>query len=463
MKSVKASLGPIATALLLTGILSLGLVPVAGQNGIDAFGVSPGSVTIPDAVAGETYLRNVELQNNLDSETQVQIDKTGTVGQWTSLQVPDQVTVPAYSHLAVPLEIQVPTGTPDGTYSGQLHLTALAAPMEDGSGFAIQHSVAVPITVHVGTDHIVSIQYLLIEAQDIELGDTPRVQVEIVNAGNVRTTAVTHSAILRAQDDEEVARGVNTTTLDPGEQKTLQMEYDDATPPLGTYKATAGPTTDPRHLQADFKVVPPGTLGKDLLVRELLHPPRVAAGETVRIEAPVVNTGQASIGQARLIGEVYHNDRLVGTFESPTRNLAMGEELRLVAYYTPEQTGRHILEATVVYDGFETPPVQSLMNVETAGGYNLWLILAPLVSFVLFVLVFILLSGRRRRDPDHPQGRRHTPAGARVQSRRQAPATARLQNRPSIMERDRRRHAPAARDRQRNMGQRRPRPAPRDR
>lgn len=407
--------GP-SPATVLAGLFLLAALlpaaPASAQDG-ESLGVTPPSHLVEEAIDGESYRRQVSIQNEFDSTTTVTLDTSGEVGAWTTTEPASGFEVPPRTHEAVDLTIRVPEDAVNGTYEGKLHITAEAKDSPDGSGASIRYSVAVLLTVQVGGDPVRDLSFSGGGASDVEEGSPPDVEATVTNGGNVRDTAEACALVYRLHGDEPVAELQAETRVLPGEQATLDFPFEQPLP-QGQYRAEIVPgcetSEDPVDLRGEetFKVVPPGTLGKDATLRYLEHAPEAEAGKPIEVQAVFENVGETDIARATGTIEVYQGDELVEVLEAEPRVVAQGEEIGLTAYFTPEEPGRYTLHGVVTYDGFETEPRESFLTVqgaEAAGGSGLSLTeMAPLVGGLMLVgLVAWFLWGRRgsgEGDPD---------------------------------------------------------------
>ncbi len=374
--------GFLVLLLLVIPLLVAGS-PTAAQSG--SLGVTPAELRVQEAQEGERYQRHVTIQNVLDTPTVFTLKLRGDVEPWTTTSPVDRMEVPAQTNARLQVDFDVPSDAYIGTHTGFLTIEADPGDQPEGSGLATSWAVTVLLNVTVGGDPFQELHWSQANAQDVEIGTSPIGTLDVTNAGNVVTLAQARAQVLDFHDDEVLAETETETSVIPGRTQTMRFEFDDALPE-GQYRMhfqSTAPTTSYEATDT-FKVVPPGALGKTGVLRFIEHEPWVKAGDPVRLAAVFDNTGNVSIARAGFTAEIYRDDRLVGVVESPTLVVLPGETQELAAFYTPEERGKHIIVGRVNYDGFETEPSESILNVQSSGPASLetllpWMILAAVV------------------------------------------------------------------------------------
>lgn len=394
---------PVLTILILLLVSSA----AAAQSG-QSIGVTPPEHEIEHAIQGESYRRQVTVQNEFDSNTTISLATSGEVGDWTTTQPSSGFLVPPRTHASIDLTIAVPSDAVNGTYTGKLHITAEPKSQPDGSGAAIRYSVAVLLEVQVGGDPVHKVTFVGGGASDVEAGSTPVVETMVANQGNVRERVEVCASVVPFEGGAPVAQARRTVTVLPGERATISFSFDDALP-LGQYVARVVPGCEGGEAlelgdDASFKVVPPGTLGKDGLLRFLDHPPRAEVGRPVEIAGVFDNVGKVDVSRAVFTCRVYLDDALVHVIETEPRVVRQGDQAGLRGFFTPEEPGRYLLRGTVTYDGYETEERESFLIVqgETAapGAADLLRDLAPYLIILGIVGGVGVHLWRRRRDDE---------------------------------------------------------------
>lgn len=384
-------------------VAALAVLPMAASVSAqdESIGVTPAEISIVDAQPGETYLKQITIQNEFDTTTRITLDPMGEVGDWTRTEPVGPFEIPARTHRTIDAYITVPSDAFVGQHEGFLRVIAEAKEEPDESGYGIRWSVAVTLNVTVGGDPIVDLRFVDPQARDVEIGTSPKVSVGVVNEGNTQTTATAKAEILPLEGDEVLATASASVTTIPGEQARIAFPFESALPE-GQYRARI--TSQPDAVFEEtvpFKVVPPGMLGKDGRIRYLDHDPRADVGETVKVVALFENTGNTTISRAKLSLEAWLDGDLVEVLGSEGLVAPAGQTTNLTVYFTPEDPGRYRLVGVVNYDGFETPDNEGVLTVGGAAAAGQ---VPGLLGVVLLVVAGVGTGAfwlwRRDRDED---------------------------------------------------------------
>lgn len=398
--------------LALCVLLAAGIPTSDAQP--QAYGVTPTSHDLADAQAGQTYLRTVQVQNQLDSASTIEVVFQGTAGSWTAADPPSGFTIPARSNQVVELSIHVPSGTGPGQRTGQV--TFITEPKSTGQGSSVRLSAGVALNVTVGGIANPSLLWHSARTPDTDTLSPPVGFANATNTGNVAMIARMAATVTPLDGDEVLASGLGSRSLDPGESAEVEVSFADRLP-AGQYRMRFAAESPP-GFQADvpFKVTQPGESPPSGTLRGLLHAAYSPPNAPVRIDGLFENTGQVPIRSAQLKGEVRDaQGNLLATLESDALAVSPGQALNLTAYWTPPQDGTFHIVGHVVYDGYLTTESSSILNVDAAkapegpaGGIALspWWLLALLA--LATAVFFGWLLGRRRKDrkgkpPDQPR------------------------------------------------------------
>lgn len=365
--------------LVLALALPLFLGAASAQG--ESLGVSPAEVRIENAQGGQSYERTVTVQNELSTATVFTLELRGDNEPWTTTDPIERLEVPARTNAQITVTFGVPEDAYTGTHAGFLTITADPREQPEGSGLAMAWGVTVLLNVIVGGEAEEQLTWSTPEAPDVEIGTPPMGFLTATNTGNIVSTATARAEVLAFDTDDVLAEAQAEAVVIPGRTERLEFTFEQ-TLPEGQYRMrfTAG-APSPYEAIEPFKVVPPGALGKEGVLRYIEHEPWVRAGDPVKLTAAFDNTGTATIARAAFTAEIYLDDRLVGVVEGDSRVIHAGDSTGLSAFYTPEEAGRHTIVGRVNYDGFETLPSESVLNVQsdggsTAGSWLPWLLFA---------------------------------------------------------------------------------------
>lgn len=394
--------GPALLALLLAGLAAVP-GPLGAAQAQESLGVTPPEHEVEDAQRGQAYERRVTIQNQFDSPTLVTLEPLGEVGNWTSTEPASGFEIPPRSDASLRLAIRVPGDAANGLHTGFLRIVAEPKAQPSGSGFALRYAVAVVLNVTVGGEAVVRLRWVAVEAANVEVGSAPDVVVRVANEGNVRTAARGEAEVLDASGRPLATPLVATFAEEviPGETRGIRVPFERGLP-LGSYVARVRAVAPEAFVGEDpFTVCAPGCVGKEGILRFLEHEPRAEAGLPVKVTAVFENVGTVPIGRAKFTGEVYLEDTLVAVLTSDELVVPVGARANLSSFFTPTQPGTHRIVGKVTYDGFETPPNESILAV--SGGAGLgglgfalppW---APYAGLALAALLLVALGRRRRR------------------------------------------------------------------
>jgi hypothetical protein len=393
---------------LRSGLLALALLlssALAGAQGPgEGLGLSPPSVRVADAQAGETYLRSVEVQNPSDTPSGIGIQRSGDAAAWTTTDPPGNFTIPARGVQRVALSIAVPAGASLGNHSGQLTFVADPKEAPDGSGSSFRPAVSLQIDLTLGGEASVRLAYLDARVEDAPQGQPVHAFVTVRNDGNVRSTAEAAGTVLPfAADSPALSQADGSLVVVPGETAEVPVTFA-AGLAAGQYRArlTAAGFED----TLPFKVTAPGTVAPDGDLRALLAPARPVAGRPVRLDAWFENTGSPSIASAAFHGEVRQDGELLATVDSGSLVVPAGQSVNLTAYWTPPRAGTYVVSGHVTYDGYQTLPKETLLNITpgegSLGGDWWWLLLLLVIVLSLVAILWAWRKGRKDRRRDGP-------------------------------------------------------------
>lgn len=405
-------------------LLATGLPPAGGQAA--AYGVTPATLVVEDAIAGQSYERTVTLQNQLDSPSTITVEVQGESGAWVTADPGSGFTVPARTNRDVRLVITVPATRGPGMAEGVVAFTT--EPKSSGSGSAVRLSAAVRLNVSVGGEAVVDFAWGPVRAPNANTAKPPEGFAQVTNTGNVEATARVRAVVTKGDSPDAIAQADGELKLLPGASGEVPIPF--ANPlEVGAYWMRFAAQDGSGHTdQAQFQVTEPGAPVGSLLA--LVHEARPTEDLPVRIDGRFLNEGSVDIQSARLKAEVWQGNELRAALESDALAVAAGKTANLTVYWTPPEAGTYTIKGHVVYDGYLTPENVSPVNVQGASGlalgagYWLWLLVA---AFLLALLILVLLFVRRRRDRD---GKGDRPSNA-PRSRRDRRAKATPKTAPS--------------------------------
>jgi len=379
-------------------------LPASAQQ--QSFGVTPGMVTIPDAQPGQTYLREVTLQNELDTRSTITVDTQGDAGPWLATQPATGFAVEAHTAQRVQVTITVPGGAALGQNVGRLRFTTEPKGTLSGSGEQLRYSVIATFNITVGGQRHDEVAWSDPRVHDAEQGQIVHALLHATNVGNVATKADATGAVLPfASDAPVLSHASGSVALRPGEEGDVELDFPAGLVPA-QYRAILASSPPAFNATLDFKVVPVGGAAPDGHLRGINHEAFGIAGQPVRLDAWFENTGNAPIVAAKFKAEVHRGDAngpLLAAIESDALAVAPGQQVNLTLYWTPPEAGTYWVTGPVLYDGYLTLNGNSILNVKDAPGALgsfpwIWLVLLVLV--VLAIVVWLVVRRRQRKGPD---------------------------------------------------------------
>ncbi|MEA3136382.1 MAG: hypothetical protein QOC71_663 [Thermoplasmata archaeon] len=369
-----------------------------GQGSGEGLGVSPPTLDLDDAQAGETYLRTVQVQNPTDTPSGIGIQRSGDVAAWTTSDPPSNFTIPAHGVRDVALTIAVPGNAGLGRHSGQLTFIADPKAAPSGSGSTFRPAVGLLLNATIGGQPDERLTWLSARVEDAVQGDPVHAFVLARNDGNVRTTAEASGRVLPfTGGDTVLSEASGSRLLLPGEESEVPLTFA-AGLAVGQYRANlVGGGVDET---LPFKVTALGAVAPDGELRAIFAPARSPAGRPLRMDAWFQNTGDTAIASATFHGEVRRGDELLATLESESLVVPPGGSVNLTVYWTPPSAGTFLASGHVTYDGYQTLPKETPLNVTPAAGVAAswwWLLLVLVVVLALVAIVLAWRKGRRDR------------------------------------------------------------------
>lgn len=364
--------GP-ARCLLLASLLTVVgvLVLAGGAQAAESLGVTPPAHDVEDAIAGESYVRQVTIQNEFDSATTMTLSTSGTISDWIVTDPAGSFEIPQRTHEDVEIRVDVPEDAADGLYEGRLHLTAEPKDQPGGTGAAVRYSVAVLLSVQIGGEVTQQLSFGDEQADDIEAGSSPTASTTVTNEGNVAGIAEACARLLPEEGGEPIEQLPASAAVLPGQQITLTFDFETSLSE-GEYRVEivedceqevqASLTENPSVLE----VVPPGALDKQAKLSLIEHEPRVVVDRPLQLRGAFENVGAVKIEQATCTYEIRQDGELVEVLEAGPLIVPAGEQVSLTSYFTPEQPGRYEIVAMASYDGLQTEQRESFVVAEQA-------------------------------------------------------------------------------------------------
>jgi hypothetical protein len=343
--------------------------------------------------------RYITISNPTDYPVAVRISMEGEIAAWTTAE-PDSFTLDGKGYAIIKITVQPPADVPNGIYNGNILIVAsqpVAAPA-GVMGVAVAAAVIASQSVEISDVEIARYKVEFVDLPDTEECRPIQFVVGIRNTGNVRMAPRFHIDILSqdviVQSHDYTGAVVLPTKLDRFLVKVPYELPQFKCIPVGSYIAhfTAyadGAVMDERKIP--FQIHERGTLtvAGDLVALGI--PTNVTVWGVVRVEGKFKNTGKVPL-MAKLIAEIYHEDRLVTTAESGEMEVVMGATEILTAYFSPSWPGEYKIMASVLFDGKATAPQEAIVSISLPP-----VVLYGVAAAIAIVLLSAIILRRRKR------------------------------------------------------------------
>lgn len=391
----------IAAACLFVTAVALAAFPASGQQ--ENFGVTPGTITLPDAQVGQSYLRTVTVQNQLDSASTITVEAQGEFGSWLTTDPASGFRIAARTNKAVVVTVAVPPTAGPGQHATIVTFTTEPKGTVTGSGQQVRLSAGATFNITVGGEPIRHITWGEARVADAQADEPVIARVVARNEGNVFDEAIVTGTIIPFEADTPIlSEATGHKGLRPGESGEVEVTF----PPgleVGQYRAKLRSTQiDALDVTLAFKVVVPGSIVPSGTFRGINHEPFGFTGEPIRLDAWFHNDGTVRVVAAKFKAEVRQDGRLLAPLESDALTVPSGAHANLTVYWTPPAAGTYVVNGTILYDGYFTLPGQSIVNVKDKAGAGggggvpwVWLMLLLLLILVIMVVIF---RPRRKKD-----------------------------------------------------------------
>jgi hypothetical protein len=250
-------------------------------------------------------------------------------------------------------------------------------------------------------DQVLDYSISSISVQNIEEGSPLDVSLTVINVGNVKAKPTKvkveiydklNTDLLESKEVSEMGSVDAFLTGDitfsvPTKQK------------LGQYWTRIIAYRDKDILKEDrlvFEIVEVGSLKKKGDLKEIIINKTAEVGETVKITGVFENTGLANYS-AKLVSEVFKQDKLVKMVESELATVTIGQTENLLAYFTPSENGKYTIKSRVAYSGGKTAEKPATLTVGNTGVLGqLTPVVAGGILLVIIIIVILAIVSRKK-------------------------------------------------------------------
>lgn len=393
--------------MVLFGVF-LGLIILLVPTIVLAGGVALGPQTteISNALRGGQYSTVVTIFNPSTETDTYTIGAEGQASRWVSFYdwnskqpiLKNMISLGGQSNEPILIEVNVPSDAADGSYPVTIY--AQTAPEGDIGKSGVSAVMKATSILTIGVTGIQTLDGSVesINVNDTEVGRPLEIDVSFTNSGNVATKPTIDCQISNG-NTKVTDFSYSDTTISPGTQGTILVEWATGANPIGDYIAhvivsLGDKTIYTQDLQ--FKIVPAGSLSIAGVLNQLTLDNKPNVGKISTIKAVFNNTGLGDI-TGQLVGQIYRDSSLVGTFNGASVVVHAGSQGTLTASFQPDQQGNYIIKGHVLYQGKTTEDKQitiAIGSVAQKNSFNPMILIMSGVGLLLIVIVVLMLRSR---------------------------------------------------------------------
>jgi hypothetical protein len=364
------------------------------DNAFAGLGISPSQMILLNLSKGAQLERTFVLSRSDPKENlYFTVTAEGATKDWTILNEGTKFTMPAgEKRFPITVAINIPKDVANGEYKGGIRLVSSPNPNGvGGNGASTALAVLIQTDFTITGEQVLKYDISSVGINNFEEGSPLDMLITIINSGNVnaRPTKVNveiydkfNKELLESHDIIEMGSVAPFTTGDIIISIPVKLERDQYWARVSAYKNE----NLLKEEKLTFEIVEVGSLQKKGELKEILYNKKADIGETVKITGVFENTGKANYS-AKLVAEIYKNDKMVKMIESDLSNVIKGQVENLPVYFTPETLGVYTVKAHVAYTGGKTGEKEAKISVGNVG------LLADggLLRSVLFIIAGLLI------------------------------------------------------------------------
>jgi len=333
----------------------------------------------------------------------------GATKDWTILNEGTKFTMPAgEKRFPITVAINIPKDVANGEYKGGIRLVSSPNPNGvGGNGASTALAVLIQTDFTIIGDQVLEYDISSVGINNFEEGSPLDISMTIINSGNVNARPSKVSVEIYDKFNKELLESHNIiemgsvapfTTGDIIISIPVKLERDQYWARVSAYKNE----NLLKEEKLTFEIVEVGSLQKKGELKEILYTKKADIGETVKITGVFENTGKANYS-AKLVAEIYKNDKMVKMIESDLATINIGQTENLFVYFTPEVSGIYTVKARVVYAGAKTPEKEFIISVGNIGwlasvglsGFN-WVTICVILFSVIIVISILVFFKKKK-------------------------------------------------------------------
>ena len=373
-------------------------IPVKGGG----LGVGPSYIVIDDALRNSTYTQTIYIYNENEFDSEITFEHIGETKEWTKLYEDlncescennplESIFIKNMTTKQIFCEITVPGDAANGLYNGSIDVMSQPAEISGSNGTQSSVGLNMPvlISINVTGDEIYNLSVESIDFEDKEINYPANIKIKFKNLGNVEATPTVDITITK--DDFLVDKITKTSRTKPGQISSLELEWNTIGKVSGEYNAYFKIYQNENIIHEQnitFELFSPGSFTREGIIEEITYEGDLSKGKVVKIISVFLNSGNIET-KAKFFGEIYLNNELVGTIESPETLVPKYEQRRFVTYLTLNENGEYLISGYFNYEGRTTETKELKFTV----GANLGNIILPFVIIlILIVIIYYLIK-----------------------------------------------------------------------
>ncbi|MFH0859881.1 MAG: hypothetical protein V1921_01640 [Candidatus Altiarchaeota archaeon] len=389
------------TKALILLIITLAALDYAAAISI---GAGPSTIEFQDMVRGSFAEVEVTVSTAEKVDLNCSLQVTGDVARWITIKPSQSFVLPSEGRHSFMVILQLPGDVANDVYRGSLDIKAApVTQVTTGAGFAVGAGVSLDVIVNV--TGIEKSTYRIVRASvgNTEIGYPINFKIEVYNGGNVINTPDIVVEVVNATGNTALVVRHNTTAIKPSRSGTVVFTASSENLSVGFHEARVNSNMILKdeasnriyeayvnHKNVTFELLPEGVLSANgTFMTFLLDKKKVEVGTPVRVTALFKNTGEVPL-IAKLKGELVAGQNFIAAFESDELEIAQGESKNLIAYFTPQASGKFQVKGTITY-GKKVSDAE-VVELEVSGtSYRLYAI----IGVALLVVVGVFYKTRR--------------------------------------------------------------------
>jgi len=366
-----------------TIIYGLLIILITGTASAVNIGVSPASLTFDNMIRGGYSETTLFISTSGDDRLQIGFGISGPIKDWISFNETDFILEPRSTKTVV-VYARPPLDAASDTYNGTIYMSAapVIAINETGTGLGVRSGISIYTAIVVTGQQIESYKLLDLTVRDTEVNSPISIVTYIKNEGNVRARPKIHidiykeNVIVKVIEYAEAEKEILPT-------KTERILFEINSTGLGIDNYMANVSVKENYILDDFNILEVGGLSLGgILERLTIKNPDIGVGEKTLIIGIFENTGNRRVS-ARLKIKALIGSEIIDTLEGEEMDVEPGEKVALEAFYTPQKSGRYIIQGSVVYSKRVTSPKEATLNVS---GFNyLYLIIGIIIVAIAYI------------------------------------------------------------------------------